>query len=113
MRVNNKLNSILYAIRSESERIFGEKLVDVILYGSYARGDYNGDSDIDIMLKLDIEQSHFSKYRWEISKITSELDMVYDVFVSVHLQENTRFEKYKDVLPFYRNVALEGVSVNG
>ena len=39
----------------------------VILYGSYARGDYQDDSDIDIMILLDIKpiaksEEHF--YHW-------------------------------------------------
>ena len=32
----------------------GDKLNKVILYGSYARGDYDDESDIDIMILADI-----------------------------------------------------------
>ena len=34
--------------------IYGNHLKVVILYGSYARGDYRADSDIDIMILLDL-----------------------------------------------------------
>ena len=34
--------------------IYGNHLKTVILYGSYARGDYTEDSDIDIMVLLDL-----------------------------------------------------------
>lgn len=33
-------------------KIYGNHLKTVILYGSYARGDYKADSDIDIMILL-------------------------------------------------------------
>ena len=32
------------------KKIYGNHLKQVILYGSYARGDYTKDSDVDIML---------------------------------------------------------------
>ena len=34
---------------SNVHEIYGTHLRQVILYGSYARGDYNSDSDVDIM----------------------------------------------------------------
>ena len=35
-------------------KIYGNHLKTVILYGSYARGDYRADSDIDIMILLEL-----------------------------------------------------------
>ena len=35
---------------NELVSIYGTHLKKIILYGSYARGDYRDDSDIDIML---------------------------------------------------------------
>lgn len=39
---------------AELKKIYGTHLQEVILYGSYARGDFKDDSDIDIMILLDI-----------------------------------------------------------
>ncbi len=36
------------------QKIYGKHLKTVILYGSYARGDYREDSDIDIMILLNL-----------------------------------------------------------
>lgn len=43
------LNKILKEVRKAYENVYGDKLVKVVLYGSYARGDYDNESDIDIV----------------------------------------------------------------
>ena len=112
MEKKSKLEQILLKIRKEAENIFGEKLVDVILYGSYARGDYDSESDIDIMVKVNIDRHDLYEYRKKMSSVVSELSLENDILVSVHLQDNSIFEEYKNVLPFYQTVTNEGVYVN-
>lgn len=46
--INNLLGQYVEAIR----KIYGEHLQSVILYGSYARGDFRPDSDIDMAWSL-------------------------------------------------------------
>ena len=48
------LNSLLKQYIEEIGKIYGEHLKFVILYGSYARGDFRPESDIDIMILLDL-----------------------------------------------------------
>ena len=48
--------------------IYGDKLKELYLYGSYARGDYRQSSDVDVMILL----SDFKNY-WEEINRTSEL----------------------------------------
>jgi predicted nucleotidyltransferase len=44
---------ILKDVRGRIEALYGERLVDVILYGSEARGDAGADSDIDLLVLLE------------------------------------------------------------
>ena len=59
--------------------IYGNHLKTVILYGSYARGDYTEDSDIDIMVLLDLSDIDIKKYRHELSGMTYDFNMDYDL----------------------------------
>ena len=48
------IQTLLTQYLSEVQKIYGAHLKSVILYGSYARGDYSSDSDVDIMLLVDL-----------------------------------------------------------
>ena len=49
MCTRNELNLILQAMTQAYQAVYGANVVKIILYGSYARGDYQKDSDIDIV----------------------------------------------------------------
>jgi predicted nucleotidyltransferase len=112
MCTQSQLQTILSTIRQEAENVFGDKLVDVILYGSYARGDNDNDSDIDVMIKVDLDKTEIYPYRSKYYKATSNLHLNNTVVISTHFQDNYTFERFKDAVPFYQNVINEGISVN-
>ena len=45
--------AVLAEVRPRLERVFGDRLRGIVLYGSYARGEATEDSDIDLMVLLD------------------------------------------------------------
>lgn len=89
--------------------VLKEKLTDCYLYGSFARGDFNADSDVDIMMVVDLSYEELNRLRQQISRIGSRLSLKYDVTVSIKLQPVSVLERYKEALPFYRNVLREGL----
>lgn len=54
---------------SEIKKIYGSHLREMILYGSYARGDYRRDSDVDIMILLDMSDLDLKAYSQKLSYI--------------------------------------------
>ena len=50
----NNVNEEVQKFINEVKKILGDRLKKVILYGSYARGDYNKKSDVDIMILTDL-----------------------------------------------------------
>lgn len=93
--------------------ILGDHLKKIILYGSYARGDYNESSDIDIMILVDLNGNNLDKARNEIYNLASDFDLEYDVTLSPLVKNIDRFNYWSDVQPFYINVLSEGVILHG
>ncbi|MBQ2663202.1 MAG: nucleotidyltransferase domain-containing protein [Clostridia bacterium] len=109
----NLLDKLLGELSDYAGLVFGDKLVKVILYGSYARGDFNDESDIDVMIMVNMTQEELNGYRRQFSKFCSRLNVENGVFLSPLLQSAPLFEDWKNALPFYQNVAKEGVAVYG
>lgn len=92
-------------------RVYGKDIEDIVLYGSYARGDYTSGSDIDIVAVVRGERSDLQnklKLVWDES---AELGLENDVIVSPSVIPYDEYVKYKDTLPYYRNISQEGKKI--
>ena len=106
-----QFNNLLDRFVKNSRELFGEKIKDIILFGSYARGDFDDESDVDIFLLLDIPENEAWKYRNSIVEATSDISLEYDVLISPVVEPFVRYQKYKDVIPFLQNIRNEGVHI--
>ena len=113
MCTQTQLNKITNEISVRIHDILGERLHKIILYGSYARGDYDSESDIDIMVLADIKDTELPQFRDEICTLSSDISLENDITVSIFLKDWNFFNSYVNVLPFYKNVATQGVSIYG
>jgi predicted nucleotidyltransferase len=94
-------------------RIYGSHLKSVILYGSYARGDFTTDSDIDIMILLDLTDMEIKEYRHQLSELTYDFNMEHDLDIKPIAKNLAHFQKWLKAYPFYSNVDREGVKIFG
>ena len=107
----NELQALLNETVTGLRAIFGEKLESVILYGSYARGDYDDDSDIDIMVRVICTRDQLENYRHILSDVASGLSLEYNVMVSVSVVDTETFNRYRRHLPYFENVEREGIKI--
>ena len=89
-----KMNGLLQTYISEIKKIYGTHLSKIILYGSYARGDFRPDSDVDIMILLDFNLDN-------------------DIDIKPIAKSESHFKKWVVNYPFYENVNKEGVVLYG
>ena len=107
--VNKVINEFVLSISN----LLGQRLKKVILYGSYARGDYDKNSDIDIMILTDFNDREIIEYRTKIREMACDLEIENDVTISPIVRNIEKYNARIDVIPFYDNVQKEGVILFG
>ena len=93
----------------ECSNILGDRLKKIILYGSYARGDYNKSSDIDILVLTDYNPSQFYSVLKELSSMTYDIELDYNVILIPLINNIKTYNEEMDTIPFYANIQKEGV----
>lgn len=110
-KIPKQINSILEEFIAGVNKILGNRMKKIILYGSYARGDYKKNSDIDVMILTDLNEEEIMKYRdkiWEFA-YDIEFDNDFNITLSPLIKNIDKFNYWLEALPFYMNIQEEGV----
>lgn len=110
-KVPKKIENIINDFIVKVNTLLGSRMKKIILYGSYARGDYRKNSDIDIMILTDLSDDEIIEYRDKVSDIAFdiEFDNNFNVMISPLVKNIDKFNYWLEALPFYMNVEREGV----
>jgi len=106
--MSDKIIQLVRRIKNYLIERYGEKIRDVILYGSYARGQFTENSDIDILVLVDDTLNPF-EVRENISDLLLDILLDEEELVSVIVLPESFFENYN--YPFMINVKKEGVKI--
>ncbi len=87
--------------------ILESQVIRIVLYGSVARGTNTAESDVDIALLLNGNLSRETEDK--LSDLIVDLNIKYDIVLSVIDIDYEMFKKWEKVTPFYKNVNEEGV----
>jgi uncharacterized protein len=102
-------DAVAKAVKAELQRLYGERLAKVILYGSYARGDAHEESDMDFLVVLRDEEIAVGREVLRLSKALSSLNLTHGVVISKH---PTTLKEYQNSgFTFFHNVRREGVEL--
>ncbi|TET61045.1 MAG: nucleotidyltransferase domain-containing protein [Promethearchaeota archaeon] len=102
------IRNILKKFKVRLQNLYGNKFSRLILYGSYARGEFVEDSDIDLAIILKGEISPFKEID-RMSEITYDLVLKYDILISIHPVSEERYLLMKT--PFLMNIREEGIQI--
>ena len=112
--VPTNISNIIDEFVKGVNEILGNRVKKIILYGSYARGDYNKSSDIDIMILTDLTDEELYPYSVKIWDYAYDIewDNNFDITLSPLVKNIDKYNKRINVIPFYYNVNKEGVVLN-
>jgi predicted nucleotidyltransferase len=95
-------------VRNELEKLYGQRLCGVYLYGSAARDQLTPDSDIDIAIVLDEIQSRFEEHE-RTSQLGSDISLENNTVVTFLFIAESDFKE--GLFTIHRVIKREGVSV--
>ena len=102
----------LSALVGRLRQRYGNDLRRVVLFGSKARGDFDTESDIDVLVVISMRNDAYRYYWNDIVDITCDIELKYDVVISILIKET---ESYADMrsqdMLLARNIEQDGINL--
>lgn len=109
--MSENLRELLSKYVEDVRKLYGNALKVVILYGSYARGDFREDSDVDIMILVDLTEDVIAEKGRFLSDITFDYNFENNLTIMPLVKNYNHFHKWLRAYPFYYHVKKEGVEL--
>jgi len=106
--INNELKTILGQLQFQLKKHYGQKLFQLVLFGSQARGDARPDSDIDILIVLNGTVNPGEEIK-QTGQIIADLSLEHDVVISRLFMDKEQFINSSG--PLLRNIHKEGITL--
>ena len=107
------MDSVVQQIAQEYKTIlrdiYGDDLAELILYGSYARGDQHEESDVDFAIVFRNPEIRPSAELFTTSPIASRLSLKYGLIISS--LPVLLYKKQTSMQGVYQNIRKEGISI--
>ncbi len=87
---------------------YQHRLKYLLLYGSYARGNFNDESDVDILVVLDDIESVMSELD-ALTLIKFDMMLEHEKFISTNPVSENRFLHSEE--PYFKNIHKEGIAL--
>jgi uncharacterized protein len=102
-------DAVTKAVKAQLQLLYGERLAQVILYGSYARGDFHEESDMDFLVVLKDEEIETGKELRFMGASIFKVSYQYGIVISKHPTTLKRLKNSQFL--FYKNIRREGIEI--
>lgn len=109
LHLEEQEQSAVQAFASRLSDFLGEELCHLWLFGSKARGDFNADSDVDLLIVL---HNLNPERRGIIRRMAARISLDFDTLLNTHILDKARWDKivrYQDTL--WREIQRDGISL--
>ena len=112
MHTKSEVTEIIRELCNRVAYLFPQNQIEAILFGSYARGDADLGSDIDVLLLVDASRQEIQARNWQVGNVAADLMLDYGIMISPIVENRSYFKLNVELLPFYRNIDREGVRMS-
>ena len=102
---------VLMVFAQEVKNMLKNNLSKLIVYGSYARGDYGENSDIDVIILTPLSKENIEKTENSIFDLAFDLEIESGIVINPVLENEAHYRYWLGVLPFYDNIEKEGIII--
>ena len=102
---------VLMSFAQGTRRILKSNLSRMIVYGSYARGDYKEKSDIDVMILTSLSKEEIEQVENHIFDLAFDLELESGIVINPVLENEAHYRYWLGALPFFDNVEKEGIVI--
>ena len=106
--VNNELKTILNQLQFQLKKHYEQKLFQLVLFGSQARGNARSDSDIDILIVLNGTVNPGEEIK-QTGQIIADLSLEHNVVISRLFMDKEQFINRSG--PLLRHIRKEGITL--
>lgn len=109
----NNREKLLKSFTKEVQSILGNSVEKIILYGSYARGDFQMNSDIDIMILTSLQEDKIKQIEDKLYDVAFDYQMSDSIVISINIKNIEQYNYWLGALPYYDNIEKEGIVLAG
>lgn len=102
-----KIQDVLFLFAQEVRKLMGKDLKKLLVYGSYARGDYNVNSDVDIMILISIEEDKIEQMEDVLYDKAFDFLMKYGIQISVIVKNEEHFNYWLGANVIFGNSSIK------
>jgi predicted nucleotidyltransferase len=106
MELPFQIKKTLEEFKRELKKLYRDKFVKLVLYGSYARGEETEDSDVDVAVILKGDIVPFDEID-RMGDVAYDLCLKYNILLSTHPISEEKYNSYKN--QFLSNLKEEGI----
>lgn len=89
---------------------YSDDLLRVVLFGSKARGDFDAESDFDILVVVRMTDRGYRAYWNEIVDVAWDIELAYGVVISLIIKDERGYAKMREQpLLLARNIEEDGI----
>jgi uncharacterized protein len=103
------VQQIANEFKIELEKLYGDELAELILFGSHARGDFHDESDIDFAVVLKNPETRGAPEIFKISSVSTKLGLKYGLMISTFPISSERV--HNSTQGIFQEIRKDGIAI--